>query len=108
MTGECFSVGLCEGLRKEASLLLFDRNSNDTVLCHVEHAINEVLLRKILLFFNTKLSQAIGDQVIKVVEGNGICLPLSLRVKGACAGEIRDEFYPHYLFNFIVLLLIIT
>ena len=67
MPGKCFCVCLCEGLREEASLLLFDRNSNDAVLGHIEHAINEVLLRIILLLFDPKLSHAVGDKIIKVV-----------------------------------------
>ena len=67
MPGKRFCVCLCEGLREEASLLLFDRNSNDAVLGHIEHAINEVLLRIILLLFDPKLSHAVGDKIIKVV-----------------------------------------
>ena len=90
-------------MRKEASLLLFDRNSYDSILGHVEHAIDEVLLRVTLLLFNSKLRHAVGDKLIEIVKRNGICL-----VEGACASEIRDEFYPHDQFNFIVLLLIIT
>ena len=108
MTRKCFCVGLCKGLRKEASLLLLDRNSNDSILGHVKHTIDEVFLRQTLLLFNPKLRHAVGDKLIEIVKRNGICLPLFARVEGACASEIRDEFYPHDQFNFIVLLLIIT
>ena len=67
MSGKRFCVSLGEGLRKEASLLLFDRNSNDAVLGHIKHAIDEVFLRQSLLFFDSELSHAIRDQIIKVV-----------------------------------------
>ena len=42
--GVRFCVGLSESLRKEASLLLFEWNSNDSVLSHIEHTFDEVVI----------------------------------------------------------------